>query len=333
MVEGTIKIEIENVSVNAYNSSNELDRDINALQNGAITLHGETAKNLLKTFGYPKAGEAANLVINYVGGYTKGVYIDGKDVTEEFASLGIDITKGVVASNVGGAIGGRALAFIATKYIPGPPPVMILGTIASVATSVVYSYYQDEIDGMFIKLSSLLSRDLKQNVYITSDYYESMANYSKNEVYLNVINDDKNHCIRTYDSYLNGDLKDTVPQKVIFSVKDLLLSFDNQTKTSEIETLDEEIVKEITESILEKKDIKQISINNETYNIVKEGNLIVRNAIEHIPTVSFLLSNILIRANEILDVGEHGLYKVNSGDTMSEIAQSFGFTNALTLCA
>lgn len=39
-----------------------------------------------------------------------------------------------------------------------------------------------------------------------------------------------------------------------------------------------------------------------------------------------MLSHILIKSGEVLDIGDQGLYTVKSGDTMSEIAASIGMT-------
>ena len=66
------------------------------------------------------------------------------------------------------------------------------------------------------------------------------------------------------------------------------------------------------------------TINSQTYNIKELSNLELRNAIENIPQVSFLLSHILIKVGEYLDLGEKGIYKVKSGDTLSTIAQRNG---------
>ena len=66
------------------------------------------------------------------------------------------------------------------------------------------------------------------------------------------------------------------------------------------------------------------TINSQTYNIKELSNLELRNAIENIPQVSFLLSHILIKVGEYLDLGEKGIYKVKSGDTLSVIAQKNG---------
>jgi LysM repeat protein/uncharacterized membrane protein len=282
---------------------------------GYVSFIGQVTEESAKFFGDAGTkliGKRVNTIFSIVDGVVTGAFDHNMNPDKELEEIiGARVVEYAFAK-IGAMAGG---------IIFGPPGAVGGAVIGSIFGSL---YSEDVIE-------SFLSINTEHDLEILTAKIRGTK--TQEEVYIEELTGDVDFCKKIYYKYLNYQQINTITQKFTVSVKDLLLSFDNQTKTSEIETLDEEIVKEITESILEKKDIKQISINNETYNIVKEGNLIVRNAIEHIPTVSFLLSNILIRANEILDVGEHGLYKVNSGDTMSEIAQSFGFTNALTLCA
>jgi len=51
--------------------------------------------------------------------------------------------------------------------------------------------------------------------------------------------------------------------------------------------------------------VKQIQINNVTFNIIQADNLTVRNAIEDIPRVSWLLSRVDIKAVDILAVNRN----------------------------
>ena len=79
--------------------------------------------------------------------------------------------------------------------------------------------------------------------------------------------------------------------------------------------------------LTDKINTETLTLNNQTYNIASDNNnLLVRNAIDSIPTVSFLLSHIDIKSGEVLDIGNKGLYTIKSGDTMSEIAESKGMT-------
>ena len=81
---------------------------------------------------------------------------------------------------------------------------------------------------------------------------------------------------------------------------------------------------EIFEIINAMPNIPTVTLNSHTYDIRNLSNLEIRNAIDKIPKASFLLSNILIRTGEELDLGSKGIYKVKSGDTLSTIAQRNG---------
>jgi LysM repeat protein len=82
----------------------------------------------------------------------------------------------------------------------------------------------------------------------------------------------------------------------------------------------------IVQEIEKRDELTRLTLNSQTYDITKENDLVIRNAIDDIPKVSFLLSHILIKTGEILDIGDKGLYKVVSGDTMSQIAERYGLT-------
>ena len=69
---------------------------------------------------------------------------------------------------------------------------------------------------------------------------------------------------------------------------------------------------------------QQVTIGTRTLDIRNLTPVELRNAVEHIDKVSFLLSNILIKVGEKLDMGEYGVYTVQGGDTLSQIAQSHG---------
>ena len=82
--------------------------------------------------------------------------------------------------------------------------------------------------------------------------------------------------------------------------------------------------KEIIQAVMKHDEIQTLTINSQTYNIKELSNLQILNALDYIPKVSFLLSNILIKVGEYLDLGEKGIYKIKSGDTLSAIAQKNG---------
>ena len=101
-------------------------------------------------------------------------------------------------------------------------------------------------------------------------------------------------------------------------------SFDKEKHTSKIKTSNANTEKQAIQTLTAIDDIKSVTLNSHTYNIRSLSNLEIRNAIDKIPPVSFLLSDILIRTGEELDLGSKGIYKVKSGDTLSTIAQRNG---------
>jgi|GEM_PF-6061374 len=70
--------------------------------------------------------------------------------------------------------------------------------------------------------------------------------------------------------------------------------------------------------------IEHLALNDRTYDVKQLSNLQIRNIIDKISEVSFLLSNILIRPGEKLDLGEGRIYTVKRGDTLSQIAARYG---------
>ncbi|MBO7475964.1 MAG: LysM peptidoglycan-binding domain-containing protein, partial [Campylobacter sp.] len=106
-------------------------------------------------------------------------------------------------------------------------------------------------------------------------------------------------------------------------------SFDKSAHTATIQTGNQTTKEQAIEKVFQMKEIQTLTIDNQTYNIKNLSNLELRNAIENIPQVSFLLSTITIYYNrDILDIGNNGngLYEVKKGDTLSEIAQKFNMT-------
>lgn len=60
--------------------------------------------------------------------------------------------------------------------------------------------------------------------------------------------------------------------------------------------------------------------------LTNQTSLQIRNLLTDINSVNILLSNVLIKIDEKLDLGEKGIYTVKSGDTFSQIANNNGFT-------
>ncbi len=70
-----------------------------------------------------------------------------------------------------------------------------------------------------------------------------------------------------------------------------------------------------------------VNIGNNSYQIIPDNNaLLIRNAVNDIPTASYELSNIRIEIGEKLDLGTFGIYNIKAGDTLSQLAKSYGYT-------
>ena len=111
-----------------------------------------------------------------------------------------------------------------------------------------------------------------------------------------------------------------------FGTPEFVALYSPSEKTSIIIQAHNDALKtEVVKTIVQSKDIKQIQLNNVTFNITQANNLTVRNALDDIPAVSLLLTHILIKPGEKLDLGDKGIYTVKSGDTLSQIAEANGF--------
>ncbi|MFA6757425.1 MAG: LysM domain-containing protein, partial [Sulfurospirillaceae bacterium] len=298
---------------------------------GYMALSGETARQVLAQYGedIAKFGIKTNWVFAVSDGVITGIFDANmnpdKELTQIITERIIEIGTGYLGSLAGAWAGGKIGALIGTSFTPAGTAI---GAVAgAVVGSVVGSLNSDDWYENSEKLFCNLAENIDQEFSFMST--EITGTVTPEEFLIEYHGKDKFFPLKVYPEYQRyRQIVTIVSNDTPMGLKEIL-SIDSVSKTANIEIFensDKEIEKEYVETILKETTVEKLSLNSQTYNIVKEDNLIVRNAIEHIPTVSFLLSNILIRTNEILDVGEHGLYKVNSDDTMSEIAQRFGFT-------
>ncbi len=77
--------------------------------------------------------------------------------------------------------------------------------------------------------------------------------------------------------------------------------------------------------VLQSNQITDLTLNNKNLKVENLTPIQLRNAIDGIDKVSFLLSNILIKVGEQIDLGAKGVYTVKSGDSLSVIAQNNGY--------
>ena len=134
-------------------------------------------------------------------------------------------------------------------------------------------------------------------------------------------------------SDLVDGLKELFSPPPAFGTAEFELQYNFNNKSSiKIKSPNEEASKEVVKEVTKHEKIKEIELNTQTYDVVNEDNkLLIRNAIDDIPKVSFLLSHIDIDVGDILDIGDQGLYSVKGGDTMSQIAEAHGMSTQALL--
>jgi LysM repeat protein len=105
------------------------------------------------------------------------------------------------------------------------------------------------------------------------------------------------------------------------------LKIDKSTNTATVSANTAQAEATIIQDVLATKTnyVDKILHDGQTFDIRDLSNIQLRNAIDGIDKVSFLLSNILIKVGEKIDIGNGGVYTVKSGDTLSVIAQKNGY--------
>ena len=136
-------------------------------------------------------------------------------------------------------------------------------------------------------------------------------------------NDDS--LLTSFSENENWDVQATIPSVSNPDSFAEQLKYDADTKSATIKTQNQTTEVDATKTILQTTDAKKLTLNNQTYDISNLNALELRNAIDGIDSVSFLLSNILIKTGEQIDLGSKGIYTVKSKDTLSTIAQQNGY--------
>ena len=130
----------------------------------------------------------------------------------------------------------------------------------------------------------------------------------------------------TFDKFMSDMSELYNPNVTIPSTTEGII-IDTSNSTATVSANTQEAKETIINDVLNNKTnfISKVIHDGQTYNISNLNNLELRNAIDSIDKVSFLLSNITIYAGEEIDLGSKGTYKVKSGDTLSTIAQNNGY--------
>ncbi|WP_198304472.1 LysM peptidoglycan-binding domain-containing protein [Arcobacter vandammei] len=212
---------------------------------------------------------------------------------------------------------GAALASIGIVASPLVISIATLGGIAVLATVGGSSLQSLIYDGLALA-------EHQTEVVLMSP--EVTGKITQEEFIVQSVTNDPNFCKDIYPKYLNYrqivDIKSgsTLAESIKYdsSTNEIIISnstLENQDyyikETLKNNDIDKAI---IDETIYVKQDLSSLS------------SLEIRNLLSDINSVNILLSNILIKVDERLDLGEKGIYTVKSGDTFSQIANNNGLT-------
>ena len=210
-----------------------------------------------------------------------------------------------------------SVAVAATEVIVGSA----LATLGIIASPLIISI---TAIGIVAVGTTMIGNELQSVIYDSLNTYENFDFYSpeiigtvtKDKFIAQSATNDPNFCKNIFPDYLN--------YRQITEIKSGTESFlyNQLTKEATVSSANE---KDATEAILTNTQANKLTLNNQTYDIKNLNNLELRNAIDSIDKVSFLLSRIDIKAGEKIDIGNGGVYTVKSGDTLSVIAQNNGY--------
>ena len=188
-------------------------------------------------------------------------------------------TLGVATTPVWLTVAGVGVAVAATAYLGGMAKNFLYNTVYNGINGIEnFDFYSPEIVGT-----------------ITKD--EFIAQSASN---------DPNFCKNIFPDYLNYRQITTI--KSGSSTLADFIKYDNTTKEAEVKANTTKEEKELVQTIFDNTQAKTLTLNSQTYNIANLNNIELRNAIDSIDKVSFLLSNITIYAGEEIDLGSKGIY-------------------------
>ena len=216
-------------------------------------------------------------------------------------------------------IGSRAIEFGMAK-LGGMIGVWIGGPIGAVAGATIGAI----IGGLNSDDWSSNAEKIFYSLFATNDEFSvAISNFygkvTTEELILKSVSNDPNFVMQMYPKYLN--YRPVVKIESGQTVAEYIRAQDHVKFT----TPEEQNWVDFLQYIQNQPDTpKSISHNNEIFDIKNLSKIELRNAIEHIDKVSFLLSHILIKVGEKIDIGNQGVYTVKSGDALSLIAQNYG---------
>jgi LysM repeat protein len=292
--------------------------------------NAETGKKIFEATYAANMGWMSGATAQLKGapGVAASVTFTGISLTKDLAMGNYDNTNKKIGAIVGDIIDTISLAKIAKLFNNPIAQSVAVGTgatansyfeVFSFKTIAVpfYDEYVPYADAFYTKL------------FTDDNFFKETLEGLKNNAWDNL-----------KDMFTDKD-GDVTASSLVKGIKELFGSpsnYEKDNKILELEYVNDNHVKidypslsldakaSIAQELSTRNEITKLTLNSQTYNITQENNISLRDNIDNISSASFLLSNILIKKGEALDIGEDNLYIIKQGDVFSKIAQSHNLT-------
>lgn len=309
---GLIEINGEEIEVFTENSTSDVA--LSAFS-GYMGFTGEMASQYGGT-----PGKVVGLVFDVSGGVITGVFDKNLNPKKEYDNV---IGTALVGYGAGafGAFAGRVVAGFIGGSVAGP----VGAVVGAVLGGVLGGLYGDDIYNLGETFTSEFIEVLVENFSSGFEFTDTKIHgtVTQEEFILQSLENDPDFAKRMFPEYVRYRQITTI-KNGISTLADFI-KYNSATQEAEIKASTDSKAKDLVQTITSETSAEQLILNNVTFDIQQVNNLTVRNAIEEIPAVSFLLSHILIYSGEKLDLGDKGLYTIKAGDTLSTIAEANGY--------
>lgn len=289
------KIVINGEEYQVYDSNVTSDEIALSSFSGYMAFSGQMTEEVSKKFDnvFDKLiGKKISLVFSLADGVINAVFDKNMNPQKEW-----DAILGARAIEFGMAKTGGVIGF----WIGGPVGAVVGTTFGAIIGGL-------NSDDWYNNAEKLI-KALADNIDEEFEYYDQTI-YGKVTLEEYILHGDRN-VMDAFPDYVN--YRQIVEIRQGGGTLADYIRYNSSTREAQAQTnggVEKE--KEMVEVITQETQADKLTLNNHTYDITTADDLAVRNAIDSIPKVSFLLSNILIK----------------SGDTLSEIAQSLEGTAA-----
>ncbi|PHQ64674.1 MAG: hypothetical protein COB99_08360, partial [Sulfurimonas sp.] len=295
---GTIKILGEELSISDNNSSD-------FIISGYSGYMGFVGEVTTQYGGTP--GKIVGLTIAVSSGVITGVFDKNMNPQHEYDNVIGTAVVGYVSGWAGAWIGARAGATIGVSA--GPVGAVVGAVLGAVAGGL----WGDDIYNNGEKIVKVLADNLEHDFeYLSPTIYGKVT---QEQFIIQSLENDPDFCKRAFPQY--KDYRETVT----VSSGNETISYNSTLRDALIKTSaskEDDRIKDV----MEETSADKIIINKRILNVLNLSSIELRNAIDGIDKVSFLLSNILIKVGEKIDIGNGGVYTVKTNDTLSTIAQN-----------